>query len=65
MILCICKNISDSKAKELLKVMSLEDFQKKTGCSTQCRSCEPSLKELCKSINLVQVDILQKQTHQM
>ena len=46
MILCICKNISESKFRTEIKSKSLEKFINETGVTTQCGSCKETLKQI-------------------
>lgn len=46
MILCICKNISESKFRTEIKSKSLEKFIRETGATTQCGSCKETLKQI-------------------
>ena len=46
MILCICKNISESEFRTEIKSKSLEKFIRETGATTQCGSCKETLKQI-------------------
>ena len=43
MIVCICKNITESKLREMLSESSLETVIKETGLCTQCCSCKETV----------------------
>lgn len=52
MIICICRNISDSEIKQATLVKeSYKDYTKKTGCSKQCGICSKDVKQLFKEVN--------------
>ena len=46
MILCICKNMSESKFRELIKDKSLEEVITESGITKQCGSCKETLKQI-------------------
>ena len=46
MILCICKNISESKIRSELAFKPLEQVIRETGATTQCGSCKETLKQI-------------------
>lgn len=49
MIICVCKNISDSKIKELLESgLSMKKIKELTKVGTQCKICCKELKKIKK-----------------
>jgi len=46
MIVCVCKNISESKLKELLKENTVENIINTTGLCTQCKTCNETVKRI-------------------
>jgi bacterioferritin-associated ferredoxin len=52
MIICICRNISESEIKQaILAKESHKDYTKRTGCSRQCGTCSKDVKQLFKEVN--------------
>lgn len=46
MIVCVCKNISESELKDLLKNNSLESIINNTGLCTKCKTCKGTVSRL-------------------
>ena len=46
MIVCVCKNITESELKELLKENTIEGIMAETGLCTKCQKCRETVKHL-------------------
>ena len=46
MIVCVCKNINETKMRELLAEASLETVMKETGVCTNCCSCKQAIQNI-------------------
>lgn len=46
MIVCVCKNISESKLKELLKENTIEKIINTTGLCTNCKTCKDTVHKI-------------------
>ena len=46
MIVCVCKNISESQLKQLLKENTIEGIMADTGLCTKCQKCNETVKKL-------------------
>jgi len=46
MIVCVCKNISESKLKSLLNENTIEKIINTTGLCTKCKTCKETVKRL-------------------
>tara|TARA_R100000008_G_C3575391_1_gene164901 strand:+ start:1022 stop:1183 length:162 start_codon:yes stop_codon:yes gene_type:complete len=53
MIICVCKNISESKLKKLIKkenISNLNQLKTKYGIGADCKMCVSAIKELLKGL---------------
>lgn len=46
MIVCVCKNISESKLKDLLRENSIEEIMNTTGLCTNCKTCKQTVQKI-------------------
>lgn len=46
MIVCICKNVSESDIREMLKYSDIEVIKDATGAGTQCTTCIETIKKI-------------------
>lgn len=46
MIVCVCKNINETKLKELLQKHSVEHIMNTTGLCTKCKTCKETVHKL-------------------
>jgi bacterioferritin-associated ferredoxin len=46
MIVCVCKNINETKMRELLAEAPLETVINETGVCTNCCSCKQKIQEI-------------------
>ena len=46
MIVCVCKNINETKMRELLAEASLETVINETGVCTNCCSCKQAIQNI-------------------
>jgi len=46
MIVCVCKNISESKLKSLLKENTVEHIINTTGLCTKCKTCKETVTKI-------------------
>ena len=46
MIVCVCKNINETKMRELLAEAPLEIVMKETGVCTNCCSCKQAIQNI-------------------
>lgn len=46
MIVCVCKNISETQLKELLKENTVEHIMNTTGLCTQCKTCRETVRRI-------------------
>ena len=46
MIVCVCKNISETQLKELLKENTVEHIMNTTGLCTKCKSCRETVRRI-------------------
>lgn len=46
MIVCVCKNISETQLKELLKENTVEYIMNTTGLCTQCKTCRETVRRI-------------------
>tara|TARA_Y100000034_G_C6670135_1_gene294145 strand:- start:315 stop:470 length:156 start_codon:yes stop_codon:yes gene_type:complete len=48
MIICVCKNISESKLKEIIikeNISNINQLKKKYGIGTDCKTCVDAIKD--------------------
>ena len=46
MIVCVCKNISETQLKELLKENTVEYIMNTNGLCTQCKTCRETVRRI-------------------
>lgn len=51
MIVCVCKNLSESRIREILANTNLSSLQELTGAGTQCQTCLETLIQIERDLN--------------